>query len=155
MTLSTRLRSSLTLLALLLPLCALAERCAALTLISDVSPKQAKELGITVRSQPSAQNDARVAVEFKAVGAMEGFEYANLELTQGGKRLVTAALMPMKPVPDSSRDWVRLEFYADPAAVRDSTVTIYVYGRQSDGGTGYRLKMKDFVPPAPPAPPSR
>jgi hypothetical protein len=74
---------------------------------------------------------------------MKEFRWADLELTQGEKRLVTAALMPRKPSPDS----VHLEFYGDPAALADATVTLFVHDEPL-GGTGYRLKMKEFLTPA-------
>src|SRR5207253_6373838 len=87
MTLSVRGRPSITALALLVLLWGLPGRCLADVLVEDVSKERAKALGIAVRLQPSANNDVRVQVEFKTVGAMKEFRYADLELTQGGKRL--------------------------------------------------------------------
>jgi len=144
MTLAARRRPSLAFLALLAVLCGLQAPCFALNLIYDVTKERAKELGISVVSRPSANNDARVQVEFKTVGPMKGFEYAHLELTQGGKRLVTAPLMPRKPTQDSPPESVQLDFYIDPAALPNTTVTVYVYGERLTG-IGYRLKMKDFL----------
>jgi hypothetical protein len=136
-----RYRPSLTFLTLLLLLCGLPGRCLALDLIEDVSKERAKELGITVRLQPRPE-DVWVQVEFKPTGPKKEFKRTDLDVTQGGKRLVAATLMPWKPTPDS----MRFDFYIDPAALPNSTVTIVVW---EDGitGIGHRLKMKDFMPP--------
>jgi hypothetical protein len=147
MTHSLRRRPSLLVLALFLLLCTLPGRCFALSEIMDVSKKRAKELGITVRSRPSANHDVWVQVEFKAAGAMKEFRWADLELRQGEKRLVTAALMPKKPTQESPSESKLLEFYIDPAALPNSTVTIFVYAEPLSG-IGYRLQMKDFLPQA-------
>ncbi len=92
-----------------------------------------------------AKNPRRCGCSPRAptTGATKEFRWADLELKQGEKRLVTAALRPQNPTPDS----VLLQFYMDPAAVPNTTVTIFVYpgGR---GGVGYQLKMKDFLTPA-------
>jgi hypothetical protein len=144
MKLSVRHRSTLTFLALLPALCALPGRSFAMASVGDVSKERAKELGITVRSQPSANHDLWVQVEFKTIGAMKEFKWADLEVMQGGKRLVTAALLPRKRTLESPPESKMLEFYIDPAALADTTVTIFVYNVPLSG-IGYRLKMKEFL----------
>lgn len=144
MTRSAQLRTALTSLVLLLLLCGLSAHCLADYLVADVSREQAKELGITVHTQPSANRDLRVDVEFHASGRMKAFRWADLELTHNGKRLVTAALMARKPILGRAADTTRLEFYLDPAALPDTTITLFV-ADQELGGTGYRLKMKDLA----------
>ena len=128
-------------------LCGLAQPCLALVRIKDVSPEQAKELGITVRPV-RREKDVRVLVDFKTTGAMKNFRYATLALTEGEKTLVSAALMPRKPSTDSGPENVQLEFYVDPAALPNASVTVVGYPEPLTG-IGYRLKMKDFpVSPA-------
>jgi hypothetical protein len=127
--------------------CGLAQPCLALILIKDASPDQAKELGIAVRPV-RRENDVRVLVDFKTTGALKNFRYANLALTQGEKTLVSAALMPRKPTRDSGPENVQLEFYVDPEALPNASVTVIGYPEPLTG-IGYRLKMKDFpVAPA-------
>lgn len=140
MRLTARGRSLVTLLALLVLVCGLPARSLALVEILQISKERATRMGIAVRVQPSANKDAWVRVEFKTTGALKEFRYADLELTQDGKRLVTASLMPRKPDPQS----VLLEFYGDPAALANASVTIVAYD-QPEGGTGYRLSMKDYL----------
>ena len=147
MTLSAHRRSLLPFLVLLLLLCGLPERSSALALITDVSKKRAKELGITVRILPSANNDLRVQVEFKTTGPMKEFRWADFTLNHGEKRLVSTALLPRKPTGESPEESKQFEFYIDPAALPNSTVTVFVYNEPLTG-TGYRLKMKEFLAPA-------
>ena len=71
---------------------------------------------------------------------LKGFRWADLELTREGKRLVSASIMPQK----TEKDGIHLEIYMDPAAVPDTTMTIFSY--DGLGGTGYQLKLKDFLP---------
>lgn len=134
-------RFLLTLAASALCLGVAAERCSALAVIQPVAQDKAKELGITVRSQPSANDDLIVIVEFKKQGEMREFRWADLELSRNGKRVISSAIQPRT----TDKDTVRLDLYMDPAAVPDTSVTIFVYN-QPRGGIGYRLKLKDFYP---------
>jgi hypothetical protein len=103
-----------------------------------------------VQAQPRPDSgDVWVKVDFQTTGALKNFSWAELEVNRDGKRLVTATLMPRKPAIDSPPREKRLEFYIDPAALPDATVT--VFASQPLFSSGYRLKMKDFLPPAAPA----
>ena len=129
---AARLRPLVTVLALTLLLGALPARCFALILIKEVSTEEAKQLCITVRSQPAQYNDLWIHVEFKTTGGLKGFRWADLELSQGGKRLVTATLMPR----DLSPDTKEVEFYLDPTALPNATVMIVAYNEPLTG-TGW------------------
>ena len=141
MTLAAHRRPVLTALALVLLLAGLPGRCFALDEIMDVSPARARELGIMVRLQPRAE-DVWVQVEFKPTEPKKAFKYTVLDVTQGGKRLVSTYLMPFKPTPES----LRFDAYLAPAAVPDSTVTVTVW-EDPLTGIGYQLKLKEFMPP--------
>jgi hypothetical protein len=133
-------RGPLTFLALLLLLSGLPGPALALSDIEEVSKERAKELGITVLLKPR-EDDVSAQVAFTAAGAMKEFRWADLEVTQGGKRLVTVTLLPQKPAPDR----VQLGCSLDPTAVEGTSVTIFVYNDpRSAGGIGYRLRLKDF-----------
>src|SRR5688500_17045716 len=99
MTRSVRRHRSLPILLASLLLCGFPGRSLALSRISNVSKERAQELGITVRVLPRA-DDVRVQVEFRTTGALKEFRYANLDVTRGGKTLVSASLMPRQPAPD-------------------------------------------------------
>ena len=136
-----RIRLAAAWLVTLLLTLGLCGRSFALYGVRDVSKDLAKDLGISVQSKPSANNDTWVQVGFKATGKLKAFTWADLELTQNGKRLVTAQLQPKRP--NGDKDAVLLEFYIDPAAVSNASITIFVH--EGLGGTGYELQMKNFL----------
>jgi hypothetical protein len=145
---STRLRPLLLGLAVLPLLCAVQRPAAALIEIEAVSKARAKELGITVTAKPRPDSgDMWVWVDFKTQGALKGFSSADLVVSKDGKRLVMAALMPRKPAVDSAAGEKRLDFYLEPSLLSEATITVIAYpgGR---AGTGYQLKLKDFLPAA-------
>jgi hypothetical protein len=139
---SARRRPALSFLALLLLLCELPARGFALDLIEEVSKARAKELGISVRQTPRA-NDVWVQVEFKPTDPKKPFKYTILDVTRAGKPLVSTNIMPWK----SGTDTLGFDFTIDPAALPDASVTIVVW-EDPITGHGYRLRMKDFIPPA-------
>lgn len=146
MTRSPRLRPLLLGLAVLPLLCALQRPASALIEIEAVSKARAKELGITVTAKPRPDaGDVWVWVDFKTQGALKGFTSADLAVSQGGKRLVMAPLLPRKPATDSTSEEKRLDFYLEPSLLAEATVTVIAYPG-ARGGTGYQLQLKDFLP---------
>src|SRR5689334_22156341 len=111
-------RALLTLLVSIVCLGAFATRSSALPVIQPVAPDKAKELGITVRSQPYANDDLLVIVEFKKQGDMREFRWADMELSRNGKRVISSAIQPRT----TDKDRVRLDLYMDPEAVKDTSV---------------------------------
>ena len=129
-------RASFTFFAVFGLLCGLPEPGYADYLLENVSKERAKQLGIAVITRERT-DDVLVQVEFKTAGALKEFRWADLELTRDGKRLVTAALLPQK----LAGDRIQLQFYVEPAALANATVTVFV-ADQALGGSGYRLRMK-------------
>lgn len=125
----------------LLCLSSYAEPVAAMAEIQPVSPEKSKKLGVTVRTQPSANEDLMVIVEFKKQGEMKEFRWANVELARNGKRVIASAVQPR----EMEKDVVRFDLYMDPEAGKDTTITIFVYNRARTG-IGYSLKLRDFLP---------
>lgn len=137
-------RVTLSVAALLLVSATVPPPSFALDELRDVSREEAKKLGITVEARPRPQDgDVWVQVEFKPTGPKKEFKYTHLNVTHDGKKLVSAALMPYRPKPDT----LRFDFYIDPAALPDATVTITVW-EDPLTGQGYVLKMKDYAPAA-------
>jgi hypothetical protein len=95
MRLPDRCRPALPFLALSLLLCAPPRPGLALDLLQNVSQERAKELGISVRVQPRP-DDVWVQVEFRPTGPKKEFKRTDLDITQGGKKLVNASLMPRR-----------------------------------------------------------
>ena len=126
-------------------LCAVQLPAAALVLIKNVTPAEAKELGITVKVQPRPEaGDVWVKIDFKTVGDLKRFTGANLVVTKDGKQLVMAHLAASQPAVDSKPEEKQVAFYVEPSALADTSVTIVSYNEPLTG-TGYRLQMKDFM----------
>lgn len=144
MKLAASLRLTLGVLVLLLASSAAPAPCFALDLLKDVSKEEAQKLGITVKAKPRPQDgDVWVQIQFKPTGPKKEFKYTHLNVTQGGKKLVSATLMPYHPAPDA----LSFDFYIDPAALPNATVTITVW-EDPLTGQGYVLQMKDYLPAA-------
>lgn len=142
MKLAASLGLPLGVLTLLLVLTTVPAPCFALDLLRDVSKEEATKLGITVQAKPRPQDgDVWVQIELKPTGPKKEFKYTHLNVTQGGKKLVSATLMPYHPKPDT----LSFDFYIDPAALPNATVTITVW-EDPLTGVGYVLKMKDYLP---------
>lgn len=142
MKLPASLRLTLGVAALLLVSSVAPTPCSALDLLKDVSKEEAKKLGITVQAKPRPQDgDVWVQIEFKPTGPKKEFKYTHLNVTQGGKKLVSATLMPYHPKSDTTS----FDFYIDPDALPNATVTITVW-EDPLTGVGYVLKMKDYLP---------
>lgn len=82
-------------------------------------------------------------MDFKPAAPNKQPTYVNLDVTQGGKRLVYAALLPTHPSPDTTR----FAFYIDPAALADASIVVTEVGAPLPEH-GYVLHMKDYMPAA-------
>ena len=106
----------------------------------EVSPKEAKELGIAVRTQGNGQSGTKVWLEFKTAGLFKNFSHVNLEIADGTKTLVDAPLWTTHPAPES----VAVYFSTDPVFLPGSILTIVVVNGTRTR-VGYQIKVKDFV----------
>jgi hypothetical protein len=122
--------------------------CFALWGYASVSKERAKELGMEVRSVPAGPNQVRVELEFKTEGKFEGFSPAGkfkdrsgveLRIGEGKNPLVTAPLREDRSKPGR----VVVSFTADRAEL--DKLSLRVWAPESDGGTIYVLRVKDFV----------
>ncbi len=121
--------------------------CFALMEIEDVSTIRAKELGVSFRTNMNGQAGTKVWMEFKAQGALKTFSYAELEIIEGNRHLVTAPLLATRTSPNQ----VAVQFSADPAWLPGSVLMIVA--ELADGGlgrVGYRFKVQEFIAPQPP-----
>lgn len=128
----------------LLVICGLPARCFALDVLKELSREDAAKLGIAVETQSRREShDVRVQVEFKPASPNKPPTYVNLDVTQGGKRLVYAALMPVHP----SAGTTRFAFYIDPTALPDASIIVTEVGAPLPGH-GYVLHLKEYLPAA-------
>jgi hypothetical protein len=114
-------------------------QCFALRENAEVSPEQAKEWGIRIRSQTFSTNQIGVWLEFKRTGKLEAFSHVELEITAGEKNLVSA---PLLATSDGGNTTVH--FSVDPAYLPASRLKIVVRPRERTI-IGYQLNVKDFI----------
>ena len=115
--------------------------------IEIVSKERAKELGMEVRSTAAGPNLLQVELEFKAEGELKNFtqdplkNFGRVELRSGkGDNLALAA--PLRE--DRSKPGrVVVSFTADTAQLDKLTLGVMV--PETDGGSIYDLRVKDFV----------
>ena len=129
--------------------------CFALWVTASVSKEQAKELGMEVRSTaagPNRPNQVRVELEFKTEGKLKRFipegkfgSHCGVELRigEGENPLVTAPLREDRSKPGQEPGRVVFSFTADSAQL--DNLSLRVFAPESDGGTIYDLRVKDFV----------
>ena len=113
-----------------------------------VTPQRARELGLSLKLEPAGTNQpgwVRVSLEFKTAGALREFARAELEMSSGGRRLVSASLESSRPAPDR----VVISFFADRDTLATSEVTLFTPSRGMPG-VCYQLKPADFVTPEKP-----
>ena len=134
------MKTILNLLVLIFLLFASSSQCFADMLIEDVSKAQAKEMGVNIRSHTNGSAGVKVWLEFHTQGKLKEFSGVELRMTVGGKHLVSAPLLASRPTADS----VSAYFSVDPSYLATSELWILV-DEPRGGGTGYRLKVKDFI----------
>ncbi len=126
--------------------------CFALWVTVHVSKERAKELGMEVRTTEAGPNQVRVELEFKTEGKLKDFspegkfrDYSGVELRigEGKDPLVTAPLREDRSKPKPGR--VVVSFTADRTQL--DKLKLWVFVPESDGGTIYDLRVKDFVEP--------
>jgi len=114
--------------------------CFAMLPVADVTKQRAKELGVEIQSSPAGTNQVNVTLRFKTTGEFKNFRYAQLEIGDGERLVLSATLQPQHPQTDT----VEFIFAVDHAMLPKCTVMIGVYDHVLDG-TGYLFKLKDFI----------
>ena len=67
--------------------------CFALVELADVSAKEAKEMGISLRSHANGENGIAVDVAFKPEGKLQHFSFLKLSIHDAGKKLAVDVLI--------------------------------------------------------------
>jgi hypothetical protein len=114
--------------------------CLAEMTIEDVSRDRARELGLEIRAKPAGPDAVRIELEFELKGALKKYDRVELEFRDGKKLLVTTALREEHP--KSGR--IVVSFAADRAHLDKATLMMVVMDVPL-GGSGYQIRVKDFV----------
>ena len=122
--------------------------CFALTMMVPVSKERAKELGMQVRTTATGPNHVMVQLEFKTEGKFAEFSpegkfkdrsRVELRIGEGDNPPVTAPLREDRSKPGR----VVVSFTSDRTQL--DKLKLWVMVPESDGGTAYVLRVKDFV----------
>jgi hypothetical protein len=127
------------LLALILILSVASSPCFAMMSIGTVSRDRAKALGLVIQSKPAGPDAVWVELTFETKGELERFLSVDLEITEGGKLLLSGALMDRR----SSPGHVSVSFTAARAHLAEMTLRVEVGIPMNR--SGYDLALKDFV----------
>src|SRR5436853_383634 len=103
------MKSLLTILVTTCLLITASSQCFAMIVLEHVTRGRAKELGVEVRSKLAGTNQVNVSLEFKTQGKFEKFAYAQLQILDGERLVLSATLQPERPRKDS----VEVYFSAD------------------------------------------
>ena len=127
--------------ALIAALCVLlALPAEALRSIGSITPKDAGELGITVRATPSGPDAAWVTLEFTPKGKPKDYSHVELEIEEGGKPLIAYAVLGEKRGANGS---VSLTLMVSRAFL--SKVTLSIVTGHPGNFAGNQLALRDFV----------
>jgi len=126
--------------ALAFLLTAASSPCFAMQENMEVSKERAKAMGVAIRSHTNGEAGVKVWIEFKTQGVLKNFARVELEMSAGGKHLVSAPLLASRPTADS----VSAYFSADPVYLATSVLTIVAQDGERTR-IGYRLKLRDFI----------
>lgn len=121
----------------------IASPCLASIVIEWVSKQQAaKEFNATIRTQIVGTNQVGVWLEFTPKGKLQTFSSVQLEMTSGGRTLVSTTLAPTKQTTND----VVVYFMTDPAQLPACSLTVYY---RASGGLppydGIRFNLADFM----------
>lgn len=127
--------------------------CFALWEVMTVSPQEAKELGLLVRTKAAGDGHVSVELEFRTEGPFKAFSpgskfndsaLVQLWIGQGDNPHVTAALKEDR----SLEGRVIVAFTADRVQLEKSSLRVFApYTDGGAGGAQYQLRIKDFVEP--------
>jgi hypothetical protein len=125
--------------------------CFAEMLIEHVTTERAKQLDIKLQVTPAAHDTLRIVLDVPTTGELKAFTRVDLEITDAGKLLLSTSLKVIRSKPG----YVVVSLTADRANLDNMTLRV-VSSQPALGGSGYDLRVKDFLDlkkPAAAAPP--
>lgn len=107
--------------------------------IENVSKERARELGIHIRAEAAGPRDVWIVCELEPKGVLKEFSRVDLEITDGGKLLVSAPLRVDRSKPGR----ISVSFVADRAHL--DQMMLRIVAGQPMNMHGHDLRMKGFV----------
>ena len=120
-------------------------QCIGMISVGTLSPKEAKELGITMKSRLNGDAGVMVWLEFKREGFLEAFNYAELRMeNEKGEHRLSAMLRERAVVHGQDPEITSVSFSAEKAELDNCSFLVVAYG-STRGDVGYYLPVKDFL----------
>ena len=124
---------------------ALISPASALISVGNLSPKEAKEMGLTMKSRPNGDHGIKVWLEFKKEGFLKDLNYTRFQVNDAkGKHRFSTMLHPHPVAPGQPKDLHTVSFSAQKKELENCTLMIVAYGSLR-GDIGYILKVSDFL----------
>lgn len=114
--------------------------------VGTLTKEKAKEkYGITMHARKNGDAGIKVWVEFKKVGWLEKFTYAELRMSNAkGDHIVSAQLQPNPVHHRQPKDVTTVAFSVAPEQLVQCSFLVVCYG-SNEGDVGYHLNVKDFL----------
>jgi hypothetical protein len=114
--------------------------------VGEMTKEKAKDkYGITMHARKNGDAGIKVWLEFKQLGWLAKFTYAELRVEDArGKHLLSARLQPNPHHHRQPEDVTTVAFSAAPDELERCSFLVVCYG-SSEGNVGYVLKVKDFL----------
>lgn len=120
--------------------CLVAEPCGAMISVEDVTPRRARELGVTFRTTTNGIAGIRVWVEARAEKELAKITYAEVKIGEGDGRIMSAHLRERR-LKEGRRTFL---FSVRPRYLSQSSVMLVVYNGPR-GAVGYRFRLSRFI----------
>ncbi len=114
--------------------------------VGTLTREQAKQkYGITMHARRNGDAGIKVWLEFRKVGWLEKFTYAELRMRAAdGSQQLSAQLQPNPVHHRQSADVTTVSFSASPAQLSQCSFLVVCYG-SNEGDVGYYLPLQDFL----------
>jgi hypothetical protein len=114
--------------------------------VGVLTREKAKEkYGITMHARKNGDAGIKVWLEFKKLGWLEKFTYAELRIEDTrGKHWISARLQPNPVKHRQPEDITTVAFSADAEQLSQCSFLVVCY-HSNEGDVGYYLKAKDFL----------
>jgi hypothetical protein len=109
-------------------------------LIERVTTERAKQLGMQIQANPAGHDALRIVLDFPTTGELKSFTRVDLEITDAGKLVLSSTLKDGHSKPGH----VVVSLTAGRANLENMTLRV-VSSQPALGGSGYDLRLKDFI----------
>lgn len=124
----------------------LASPCFAMISVGVLTKEKARDkYGISMHARPNGEAGIEVWIDFKKVGWLEAFTYAELRVEdENGEHMLSTRLNPAPIKLNQPADLTTVAFSVAPEHLSQCSFLIVCY-KSNEGDVGYFLRVKDFL----------